>query len=278
MSEAVEDRVALMRATRANLEPILLIHPGMAGLAERLDTITAGEPEIAFTALDGTRHRLWPVSPPQQQAICEELSTGPALIADGHHRYAAYRRLQTEQRATDAPDGESAWDYGLALVVGSGDDELRIGPIHRSVSGLTLSDVQELSVQRSDRFTEMPDRESAIAGARGPGSDLTGFVVSDGRRWAVLETDATRPIDTAVLHETLFPAWRVEEGQVGYHHSLDQALHGLERHPGVLVAVRPPSLEQVMSAAARGIRMPRKSTSFGPKPAMGVVLRDLDEA
>ena len=277
MAEPVRDRVALMRATRANLEPILLIHPGMAGLAERLDAITATEPEVGFTALDGTRHRLWTVPVEHEHPICEGLGAGQALIADGHHRYAAYRRLQGELRAADAADGASPWDYGLALVVGSGDDELRIGPIHRSVGALTLSDVHELSVQRGDRFTAMPDRESAVAHAARPEPDVAGFVVSDGRRWAVLETEATRPIDTAVLHETLFPAWRVEEGQVGYHHSLDQALHGLERHPGVLVAVRPPTLAQVMSAAARGIRMPRKSTSFGPKPAMGMVLRDLDE-
>ncbi len=30
-----------------------------------------------------------------------------------------------------------------------------------------------------------------------------------------------------------------------------------------------------MAAAGRGIRMPRKSTSFAPKPRMGVVMRDL---
>jgi len=34
----------------------------------------------------------------------------------------------------------------------------------------------------------------------------------------------------------------------------------------------------VMACAARGERMPRKSTSFGPKPRMGVVLRDLRDA
>jgi uncharacterized protein (DUF1015 family) len=33
-----------------------------------------------------------------------------------------------------------------------------------------------------------------------------------------------------------------------------------------------------MDAAARGIRMPRKSTSFGPKPLMGLVMRDLRDA
>ena len=33
-----------------------------------------------------------------------------------------------------------------------------------------------------------------------------------------------------------------------------------------------------MASAARGIRMPRKSTSFSPKPRMGVVMRDLRDS
>jgi uncharacterized protein (DUF1015 family) len=33
-----------------------------------------------------------------------------------------------------------------------------------------------------------------------------------------------------------------------------------------------------MAAAAAGVRMPRKSTSFAPKPRMGVVMRDLHDS
>jgi uncharacterized protein (DUF1015 family) len=82
-------------------------------------------------------------------------------------------------------------------------------------------------------------------------------------------------VDAAVLHDTLLPAWGVAEEQLGYHHSLDQALQTVARQPGVVVAVRPPTLREVTASAERGIRMPRKSTSFSPKPRMGVVMRDL---
>ena len=61
-------------------------------------------------------------------------------------------------------------------------------------------------------------------------------------------------------------------------HSLDPALHTTARQPGIVVAVHPPTVRQVMETAARGIRMPRKSTSFSPKPRMGVVMRDLRDA
>ena len=108
--------------------------------------------------------------------------------------------------------------------------------------------------------------------------DTARFVISDGRVWTVLSTPRKHPVDAAVLHEELLPAWNVSEEQVGYHHSLDQALHTTARQPGVVVAVHPPGLAEVMAGAARGERMPRKSTSFGPKPRMGVVLRDLRDA
>ena len=36
--------------------------------------------------------------------------------------------------------------------------------------------------------------------------------------------------------------------------------------------------ERLQFALARGVRMPRKSTSFAPKPRMGLVLRDLRDA
>jgi hypothetical protein len=156
---------------------------------------------------------------------------------------------------------------------------LRVGPIHRTVSALTLSDVLELSAERGDEVVTCPDRETALAALSrtdpAEGGETVEFVLSDGRTLAVLTTSRKHEVDAAVLHDELLPAWNVTEQQVGYHHSLDQALHTTARQPGIVVGVRPPLLEQVMSSAARGVRMPRKSTSFTPKPSMGLVLRDL---
>jgi uncharacterized protein (DUF1015 family) len=282
MPGPVEDRAALMRTTETNLEPILLVHHGTPALRELVTTASTADPTAQFVALDGSRHRLWALTDPATiGAVAAELSAGQALIADGHHRYAAYLRLQQEHRDAEDRAGhhaeDSPWNYGLALLVDQDAGSLRIGPIHRSVSALTLSDVADLCLDRGDELVVMSDREAAFAAqatsAEDP--DRTAFVVSDGRAWGLLSTVRTHGIDAAVLHETLFPAWRIAEGQVGYHHNLDQALHTVARQPGVVIAVHPPTVAQVMDSAARGVRMPRKSTSFAPKPRMGVVMRDL---
>ena len=281
MEGPVDDRTVLMRTTETNLEPILLVHEGTDALRELIRTASQQAPVADFEALDGSLHRLWAVTDPMLQAeIQGELSGTQALIADGHHRYAAYLRLQAECRRADAPLDTSPWDFGLAMLVDQQDHALRVGPIHRSVDAMTMADLSELSGDRGDHFRRAPDREAAFAAQAAAAGDPehVGFVVSDGRAWALLETTRTHPVDAAVLHESLFPAWGVAEEQIGYHHSLDQALHTTAQQPGVVVAVRPPSLAEVMSAAARGMRMPRKSTSFGPKPRMGVVMRDLQDA
>jgi uncharacterized protein (DUF1015 family) len=202
------------------------------------------------------------------------------LIADGHHRYAAYLALQAELRGQDTPPDTSPWDFGLAMLVDQHDQALRVGPIHRSVAALTMSDLQDLCDDRGDELDVHPDRETAFAALGRAETDpgRAAFVVSDGQAWAVLRVDRTHEVDAAVLHETLFPAWHVAEEQVGYHHSLDQALHATNRAAGLVVAVQPPSLAQVMASAARGVRLPRKSTSFSPKPRMGVVMRDLRDS
>jgi hypothetical protein len=141
-----------------------------------------------------------------------------------------------------------------------------------------MADIQEISAERGDRLCGCRDREAAFAMQNETAPDRAGFVLSDGRSWAVLTTRRTSPVDAAVLAEQLLPAWQIADEQVGYHHSLDQALRSTVGQPGIVVAVRPPTLGQVMSTAAQGVRMPRKSTSFGPKPSMGVVMRDLRDS
>jgi uncharacterized protein (DUF1015 family) len=277
MPGPVDDRAALMRTTGTNLEPILLVHSGSDRLREIVSEATVAAPLVDFVALDGSAHRLWTLTDPQLlEEVGVELAPTQALIADGHHRYAAYLRLRDENDAA-GPDSTSPWAFGLAMLVDRHDEALRVGPIHRSVVALTMSDVQDLADERGDRFEVQPDREAAFQALSTQPSDgaTAAFVVSDGHAWAVLRVPRTHDVDAAVLHETVLPGWSIAEEQIGYHHSLDQALHATNRSAGLVIGVQPPSVDQVMESAARGVRMPRKSTSFGPKPRMGIVMRDI---
>ncbi|GAB2760656.1 DUF1015 family protein [Nocardioides pakistanensis] len=282
MPGPVEDRTVLMRTTGTNPEPILLVHHGPPALRDLLGRVASRRPLEDFTTREAGHHRLWSITAPDELAeIAQLLAPGQVLIADGHHRYAAYLALQREERPTGAPPGASPWDYGLAMVVDQGDHPLTVGPIHRFVTGMTLSDVLDAVAERDDQSAVPVARDAALAAVSDPAArdpDQAVFALSDGRAWVRLTAPRTHDVDAAVLHTGLLPAWNVSEEQVGYHHSIDQAVQMTARHPGVVIGVRPPGLHQVMVAASRGERMPRKSTSFSPKPRMGLVLRDLRDA
>src|SRR5690606_26007988 len=130
----VRDRARLMAATRANLEPIMLLYRGAGGAASRAADAPAeaGDPPLVEAATsDGVLHRLWAVTDPAvHAAVAADLAERTALIADGHHRYAAYRRLQADHPAP------GPWDHGLALLVDSDSSPPRLGAIHRVLRGL----------------------------------------------------------------------------------------------------------------------------------------------
>lgn len=271
----VEDRVALMSRTRTNLEPILLVHSATSEL-RRLVGVLADGPALAdLTSSDGGRHRLWSSSDPAVLAgIARELSDGQALIADGHHRYAAYLRLQANRSPT-APAETSPWDFGLAMLVDQGSCRLEVGAIHRVVPDATLASLRDRAAPEA-RWEAASSSDQAFEGrdhlADDPGR--AALVLTDGRVWATVSMPRTDPVD-AVVAQDLLSRCGIPEDRLEYVHRVDEGVSRVASRPGVLIVTRPPSLETVMRKAARGELLPRKSTSFGPKPLMGLVMRDL---
>ena len=156
MPGLVAGRRELMAATQANLEPIFLIYDGgqFPGATDTAEMATATQvmdrvaddraPLVSITTEDGISHRLWRLGDPgEQAAIAADLSGRRALIADGHHRYAAYLQLQAEMRASGL--GSGPWDYGLAFLVDSAAYPPRLGAIHRVLPGLPPDRAAELA-------------------------------------------------------------------------------------------------------------------------------------
>ena len=286
MAGPVADRLALMVATEANLEPIYLVYDG-GGAAS--DAVAQVKPEQAIaqtTTPDGIRHRLWAlVDRDQRAAIDADLRQRRALIADGHHRYATYRELQ---QRWDVERGPGAWDRGLALLVDSSSYGPQVHAIHRVVVGIALPDLLDRACGWCTA-TELGDPETGLlAAARASGFAV---VLADAER-AVLLTDeqgklaaataessglaALAELDVTVLHRTLVSSvWNVPDDveHVGYAHSIADALADAARSGGTAVLLRPTPVAAVAAVAAAGGRMPRKSTLFTPKPASGLVMR-----
>ena len=63
------------------------------------------------------------------------------------------------------------------------------------------------------------------------------------------------------------------ERDVLVNHDAADAVSAAAGTGATAVICNPPSFESVIQIAAQGERVPRKSTSFGPKPRTGLVLR-----
>jgi uncharacterized protein (DUF1015 family) len=264
----VRDRFRLMDVARANLEPIFLVYRGAGGAASAATEATGSQerPVVSTRTRDGARHRLWAITDPGiQQEITADLAGRSALIADGHHRYAAYLRLQRRHPGT-------GFDHGLAMLVDQATTPLFLGPLHRSFTGTCMDDIHNAAEAIGLPHRET-DRPTALAEL-----DREHVVVTDTERWAVLTFNV--PPDTALvelLHDQFVPALPYGPRTVDHHHSVDSALRAAKPGADVAVLMPAPSVELVHTIAEADRLLPEKATSFQPKPSLGVLIRPVDQ-
>jgi uncharacterized protein (DUF1015 family) len=281
MAGPVADRLALMEATEADLEPIYLVYDGGGPASELVASVDSRVPVAEALTPDGIQHRLWAVTDPAELArVRDDLAQRRALIADGHHRYATYRQRQAAQGGRPGP-----WDRGLTLLVDTSTYGPQVHPIHRVVAidrdgaVAALRPVARVSAPMpvADALHDL-ERATTFAVALATGdsavlvSDLDPHTVGAG-----LGSTASLlgRLDVTVLHRVLVEhLWGLtdDEQTVGYAHDVDEALAaaGTDR---TAVLLRATPVEDVAAVAAAGERMPRKSTKFTPKPASGMVFR-----
>ena len=122
-----EDRLALTRATRANLSPIFSLFGDPSGAA-REALAEPAEPFAVANDHEGTKNTLWRIE--GTDALQAALADAELLIADGHHRY------ETARVYAEEVGGEGPHRYVLMYLVPLEDPGLLIFPTHRLLTGL----------------------------------------------------------------------------------------------------------------------------------------------
>jgi uncharacterized protein (DUF1015 family) len=290
---AKEDRLRLMRATRANLSPIFALYPDPEGTAwSALEPATAGTPWGEVTDDDETAHRIWRVCDPAAiEAVQGALTDSELLIADGHHRY------ETARTYAEEIGGEGEHRYVLMCLVSLSDPGLTILPTHRLIGGIDEGRRERLVELLERDFSSRPVGLEEVAPEPSHNGGLPVYGYVDGEESHTLELRSPEPaenaladhsetyrrLDTAVLEKlVLEDALGMTEDDIshqrglGYARDLEEVIQGLRSGEyEIAFLLRPTPVEQVRGVAEAGETMPPKSTYFYPKILTGLLFNPL---
>ena len=262
----VSELASRMGTMGINPAPILLVHRGPAPIREVSRKVRTGTPEREYVDHAGQEHRLWAITDPHQlEVIGTGLADARLLVADGHHRYAAYVAL-------NARDPAEAHHRGLAMVIDQDETPLFLGAIHRLLHGTKIADLMAAAAGAGAEVHLIDEAEAMAALA--PDT----VVLTDGHRWATAHIDV--PDGTAMVQlvdEFLLAGLPKRPSRVGFAHSVAEALE--QARPGRVTAALLPAvdLDLVIDVVRTGVLLPEKATSFQPKPSLGSFIRLLDE-
>ena len=281
----------LMRATDMNLPPVLLGYSGDGRTSAHLAQVTRQPPLALLRTTDGQEHRVWRVAGAEARAdITDELATRAAFVADGHHRHAAARHLRRKIYAEGY--GTGAWDYLLGLLVDVKYSPPQLRPIHRVLPHVDPRRALGAAAEwfritsLSGPLEEWLDVLRARA-YRGPAFVVVtrqdAFLLSDpDPRFlgSALERrpEPLRKLHITVLHALIGGAWSVPDtpDHIHYETSAATAVEQVRERGGLAALVTPPTQRDLQAAVAAGVRLPCKTTFFGPKPHPGLLLRALN--
>jgi uncharacterized protein (DUF1015 family) len=290
LPKAKTDRLELLRATRANLDPIWGLSLA-GGLSSHLDPGTA-EPDATAVDEEGFQHSLWKVDDPARIAtISAAIGSELVVLADGHHRFETANNYRRERRAAGVEDPGD--DAIMTLIVELAPNQLCVRAIHRLLSGIatSLPDGVDLRDALGGPFfvhaagPNTPDGVAALEVAMRDGGGL-GLVDRDGLALlmptAELELALTelpvelRDVASAAFDAGVLPA--VPGVSLAYRNDAQTVAAAVAKGDAdAAVLLRPVSVETIRSAAAADLRMPEKTTFFAPKPRTGMVFRSLDD-
>jgi uncharacterized protein (DUF1015 family) len=235
-----ESRLRLLRAARAQLEPIFLLYDGAP---------PARPPERApDLAADGAA--LWRLPGVDVSGYFAERQL---LIADGHHRYETALAYHTEE-------GTPKSGRMMVVLVSTADAGLEIFPTHRLFSG--RSDIGRQSATLSV--------EDALELLRAQPYDRSFAVVYRGGR-AALETGRSGELDVELVD-------RYGHDGIAYTPDWREAVRRVDTgEADVAFLLRPTRIEDVFERARRGEVLPQKTTYFFPKLLSGLLFHPLEE-
>jgi len=257
-----EDRLALMRATRASLEPLWFVYEGRdTAVPDVVQDVASRAAAVSFDGPERTHHRLWVISDPAIHARVSAAFAGlQVLIADGHHRYET--ALAYAEEAGGEADAPSR--FTIALLTDIDDPGLVVLPTHRVMK-------TAIAVTGGEAATSLEGMLEGLSGRVAAGTYRD-------HQFQVLPLEG----DVAVveLHDQVIDNMlgkRSPEDLLMYTRDASQAVSWVDEGAGAAAFfLEAPDVHDVLRLAREGKTLPQKSTYFHPKPPSGMVMDRLE--
>jgi len=293
-----EDRLALMKATRAQLSPIFGLYEDSENIvAKNLEAALSGEP-MAKGTLGGIENRAWAVTDPGAVEGVTKLMRDKAIfIADGHHRYGTaglYRDWLTEC-VGEIPEEHPA-NYVLTVFCAMEDPGLQILPTHRVLGDVSVtSELLKRDGKLEVTAMAVSDPGEAVEALRQFGPQAVAlYNAAEGKYFAIKPKDpglldefepghgeAWRRLGLSFLHAYLLD--RVvtpmlcdgKAPEIHYVKSAQASVDEANGTNGSVFLMQATTMEELRSVCQGGEVMAQKSTYFYPKLASGLLINPL---
>ncbi len=308
----IEDRLNLLRATKANFGLIFAIYSDKERLVDTILEDSMGKPHLMEITDAGVTHRLWTMDDENDIArIKEVLDDKYVIIADGHHRY------KTALQHSKEHPGDESRGFRMIALVNTMNKGLVILPTHRLIQGIEGFEPKKLITALANDF-DIEDFEYSA------GDDKTarqamfrrmeelfstdkhafGLYCRNGRYYTLVlkhenlmdgiqgYSDAWKRLDVTILHTLILEdqlgidkdklaAGTIEGGSyVEYIKAIGDAVAKSidkvnEKGYQAVFFMNPTRIREVEDVATNHETMPQKSTFFYPKVYTGFVMHRL---
>ena len=302
LSKAKADRFNLMSSTYCNFSQIYSLYfDENRKVATIIERLSAGRPDVEFTAEDGIVHRLWCVYEQEEiNAVAKLMEDKKAYIADGHHRYETALNFRNHLREQGVITYDShLGNYVMMMLVNMEHEGLVVFPTHRIVKNLASFDEQAVlhaCEQYFDIETKHGDMQAPLEEQYNQGKKS--FVLYTGKKeWRQLTlkddkvmtellpemSEAYKNLDVSILHtlvlERIFGIDKenmANQVNLRYTRDFDEAIEAVDGgEANCAFIINPTRVSEIAAVAAAKEKMPQKSTYFYPKLITGLVMNKL---
>jgi len=291
-SSPKEDRFRLLRAIRANTNPIFAIFEDEDSLVEKL--VKPYFPQRPFLKFEFQKidHCLWRINEPNLIRKIEDVFRGKNIfIADGHHRYEASLLYQNYCRKKNPyHTGREDYNFVMSYFTPLNSKALKILPTHRLLKKIPIDIWEKLGLY----FEIKPCSKSYLL-------DLLdnpcqkgyqfGMYIGKNKYFLLTLKENLKPeelicedkiiewkrLETSILQhiiiEKIFEVKDSDFGSIFYTQDLEEAICKVNsKEYKIAFFLKPTNVYEVRNIALAKERMPHKSTYFYPKLPSGLVI------